>query len=100
MIIGKDIVLQREFRIDFSLQKKDETIPTQGIFVYFKKYNILEFKSLNDRLDIVLLTKYFGQLFCKKQPTPQKKRLTGGYTPREGMRKKEKGVISLTRTSP
>ena len=59
----EDIVLQREFRIDFSLQKKDETIPTPGIFSYFKKYNILEFKSLNDRLDIVLLTKYFGQLF-------------------------------------
>ena len=59
----EDIVLQREFRIDFSLQKKDEKIPTEGIFAYFKKYNILEFKSLNDRLDIVLLTKYFGQLF-------------------------------------
>ena len=58
----EDIVLQREFRIDFSLQKKDETIPTEGIFNYFKKYNILEFKSLNDPLDIVLLIKYLGQL--------------------------------------
>ena len=59
----EDIVLQREFRIDFSLQKKDETISTSGIFNYFQKYNILEFKSLNDRLDIILLTKYLGQLF-------------------------------------
>ncbi|MBC8230573.1 hypothetical protein H8E77_13580 [bacterium] len=59
----EDIVLQREFRIDFALQKKDEKIPTPGIFNYFKKYNLLEFKSLNDRLDIVLLTKYLGQLF-------------------------------------
>jgi len=59
----EDIVLQREFRIDFSLQKKDEKIPTLGIFNYFKKYNLLEFKSLNDKLDVTLLTKYLGQLF-------------------------------------
>ena len=58
----EDIVLQREFRIDFSLQKKDDTILTEGIFNYFKRYNILEFKSLNDPLDIVLMIKYLGQL--------------------------------------
>jgi len=58
----EDIVLQREFRIDFSLQKKDDTIPTKGIFNYFKRYNILEFKSLNDLLNIVLMIKYLGQL--------------------------------------
>lgn len=38
----EDIVLQREFRIDFSLQKKDDTILTEGIFNYFKRYNILD----------------------------------------------------------
>ena len=59
----EDLVLQREFRIDFVLQKICATIPIIGIFSHFKHYNILEFKSYNDALTPVLLTKYTGQLF-------------------------------------
>ena len=58
-----DLVLQREFRIDFVLQKICATIPIIGIFSHFKHYNILEFKSYNDLLTPVLLTKYIGQVF-------------------------------------
>jgi len=57
------LVLQREFRIDFVLQKICTTIPIIGIFSHFKHYNILEFKSYNDPLTAILLTKYIGQLF-------------------------------------
>jgi len=64
VLIGEeDIVLQREFRIDFVLQKIDGTIYIVGIFGYFRKYNLLEFKSINDRLDMTLVDKYIGQLF-------------------------------------
>ncbi|MBM3243157.1 hypothetical protein FJZ31_43410 [Candidatus Poribacteria bacterium] len=59
----EDLVLQREFRIDFVLQKICAAIPIIGIFSHFKHYNILEFKSYNDPLTTVLLTKYIGQLF-------------------------------------
>jgi hypothetical protein len=59
----EDIVLQREFRIDFILQKINSTIPIIGIFSHFKLFNLLEFKSYNDPLTIVLLRKYIGQLF-------------------------------------
>jgi len=64
VLIGEeDIVLQREFRIDFVLQKIDGTIYIVGIFSYFREYNLLEFKSINDRLDMTLVDKYIGQLF-------------------------------------
>ena len=64
VLIGEeDIVLQREFRIDFVLRKIDVTIHIVGIFDYFREYNLLEFKSINDRLDMVLVDKYIGQLF-------------------------------------
>jgi len=64
MLVGEeDIVLQREFRIDFVLQNIDGTIRILGIFGYFREYNLLEFKSINDRLDMVLVDKYIGQLF-------------------------------------
>ncbi|MFQ6039812.1 MAG: hypothetical protein ACE5PV_03065 [Candidatus Poribacteria bacterium] len=59
----EDLVLQREFRIDFILQKVEPTMPITGIFSHFKHYNILEFKSYNDPLTVILLTKYIGQLF-------------------------------------
>ena len=80
----EDLVLQREFRIDFdtqATQSKDfvlqtptdapeglpqkicAAIPIIGIFSHFKHYNILEFKSYNDPLTTILLTKYIGQLF-------------------------------------
>ena len=59
----EDIVLQREFRIDFILQKINSAIPVIGIFSHFKLFNLLEFKSYNDPLTIVLLRKYIGQLF-------------------------------------
>ena len=59
----EDIVLQREFRIDFVLRKIDGTIHIVGIFAYFREYNLLEFKSINDRLDMTLVDKYIGQLF-------------------------------------
>jgi len=63
-LVGEeDLVLQREFRIDFVLQKIVATIPIIGIFSHFKQYNLLEFKSYNDPLTTVLLTKYIGQLF-------------------------------------
>jgi len=64
VLIGEeDIVLQREFRIDFVLQMIDVAIHIVGIFDYFREYNLLEFKSINDRLDMVLVDKYIGQLF-------------------------------------
>jgi len=64
MLVGEeDIVLQREFRIDFVLQKIVATMPLAGIFSQFKLYNLLEFKSYNDRLTTLSLTKYIGQLF-------------------------------------
>ena len=47
----------------FVLQKVHPTMPIAGIFSHFKHYNILEFKSYNDALTPVLLTKYTGQLF-------------------------------------
>jgi hypothetical protein len=59
----EDLVLQREFRIDFVLQKICAAIPITGIFSHFKQYNILEFKSYNDPLTAILLTKYIGQTF-------------------------------------
>jgi len=63
-LVGEeDFVLQREFRIDFVLQKVEPAIPINGIFSHFKQYNLLEFKSYNDPLTPVLLTKYIGQLF-------------------------------------
>jgi len=63
-LVGEeDIVLQREFRIDFVLQKVCATIPIIGIFSHFKQYNLLEFKSKNDPLTTILLIKYIGQLF-------------------------------------
>jgi len=64
VLVGEeDIVLQREFRIDFVLQKIDVMIRIVGIFEYFREYNLLEFKSINDPLDMVLVDKYIGQLF-------------------------------------
>ena len=77
-LVGEeDIVLQHEFRIDFLFEKRDATISLLGIFSYFKKYNLAEFKSVNDPLDLVLLPKYLGQLFwwffSKKQEAKEKK---------------------------
>ena len=85
----EDLVLQREFRIDFDtqatqskdfvLQKIYATIPIIGIFSHFKHYNILEFKSYNDPLTAILLTKYIGQLFwwlyAKRQDAQKSKSL-------------------------
>ncbi len=59
----EDTVLQREFRIDFVLQKKIISILLVGIFSYFKKFNILEFKSPRDLLDFEMYRKYIGQVF-------------------------------------
>jgi len=58
-----DFVLQREFRIDFVFIKIEKTIPLAGIFSYFKMYNLVEFKSVNDAFDLVQLRKYLGELF-------------------------------------
>jgi len=58
----EDIVLQREFRIDLILVKKDESIPLEGIFSYFKEFNHLELKSINDPFNIKLLWKYISQM--------------------------------------
>jgi len=78
MLVGEeDIVLQREFRIDFVLQKIVATMPLAGIFSHFKLYNLLEFKSYNDRLTTISLTKYIGQLFwwlyAKRQEAKENK---------------------------
>jgi len=74
----EDLVLQREFRIDFVLHKICAAIPIIGIFSHFKRYNILEFKSYNDPLTTILLTKYIGQLFwwlyAKRQDAKKNKR--------------------------
>jgi len=59
----EDTVLQREFRIDFVLQKKIVSILLVGIFSYFKNLNILEFKSPRDLLDFEMYRKYIGQVF-------------------------------------
>jgi len=59
----EDTVLQREFRIDFVLQKKVVGILLAGIFSFFKKFNILEFKSPRDLLDFEMYRKYVGQVF-------------------------------------
>jgi hypothetical protein len=73
----EDIVLQREFRIDLFFEKIDEDFPIEGIFWYFKKYNLAEFKSVNDPLNLILLLKYLGQLFwwfyAKKQSAKEEK---------------------------
>ena len=62
IVAEEDIVLQREFRIDFILVKIDESIPLEGIFSYFKKFNHLEVKSINDPLNIKFLWKYISQM--------------------------------------
>ena len=62
IVAEEDIVLQREFRIDFILVKRDESIPLEGIFSYFKKFNHLEVKSINDPLNIKFLWKYISQM--------------------------------------
>jgi hypothetical protein len=59
----EDLVLQREFRIDFVFRKIVASLSLLGIFSYFKTFNLFEFKSVNDPLDIVLLRKYIGELF-------------------------------------
>jgi len=86
LISEEDIVLQREFRIDFVLQKIDVTIHIVGIFDYFREYNLLEFKSINDRLDMILVDKYIGQLFwwlfSKKGDA---KKGIGGYIRNDGV---------------
>ena len=58
----KDFVLQREFRIDFVFRKIEPLIPLEGIFSYFRTYNIFEFKSVHDAFDLSLLIKYLGEL--------------------------------------
>ena len=79
-LVGEeDLVLQREFRIDFVLQKVVPTVLIAGIFSHFKQYNLLEFKSYNDLLTTVSLTKYVGQLFwwlyAKRQDAQKNKSL-------------------------
>jgi hypothetical protein len=59
----EDLVLPREFRIDFVFEKHNTALTLEGIFVYFKHYNLCEFKSVNDPLTLLLLDKYIGQLF-------------------------------------
>ena len=59
----EDFVLQREFRIDFVLQKIKASIPLIGLFSHFKTYNLLEFKSVNDAFGLEQLIKYLGELF-------------------------------------
>ena len=64
LLIGEeDLVLPREFRIDFMFEKRDESLPLEGIFAYFRRYNLCEFKSVNDPLTLLLLDKYTAQLF-------------------------------------
>jgi len=77
-LVGEeDLVLQREFRIDFLFEKIDEDFPIESIFWYFKKYNLAEFKSVNDPLNLILLLKYLGQLFwwlfARKQAVKEEK---------------------------
>jgi len=38
---GEDVVLQREFRIDFVFHKIDPTRPLEGIFFHFKAHFVL-----------------------------------------------------------
>ncbi|MCH8290688.1 hypothetical protein IH992_06275 [Candidatus Poribacteria bacterium] len=59
----EDFVLQREFRIDFVLQKIHPDLPLAGIFSHFRTHNLFEFKSVNDSFDLVTLRKYLGELF-------------------------------------
>jgi len=74
-----DIVLQREFRIDFLFEKIDDNFPIEGVFWYFKKYNLAEFKSVNDPLNLILLDKYLGQLFwwlCGKKQAAREEKIS------------------------
>jgi hypothetical protein len=58
-----DFVLQREFRIDFVFKKINALLPLLGIFSHFRIFNLFEFKSVNDPLDLIQLRKYIGELF-------------------------------------
>ena len=59
----EDFVLQREFRIDFVFRKIEVLISLVGLFSYFRRYNLFEFKSVHDAFDLVQLRKYLGELF-------------------------------------
>jgi len=59
----EDLVLQREFRIDFVFRKIEKALLLAGLFSYFRTYNLFEFKSVNDAFDLVQLIKYLGELF-------------------------------------
>jgi len=66
----EDLVLQREFRIDFVFRNTELPIPLAGLFSYFNTYNLFEFKSVNDTFDLVTLRKYLGEMFwwlCTKK---------------------------------
>jgi len=70
----EDLVLQREFRIDFVFRKIEEMLPLAGLFSYFRRYNLLEFKSVHDTLNLTTLRKYLGELFWwlyAKQTIPE-----------------------------
>ncbi len=38
-------------------------LPLGGLFSYFRRYNLFEFKSVNDTLNLTTLRKYLGELF-------------------------------------
>ena len=52
----EDLVIQREFRIDFVFRKIEVPILLAGLFSYFRRYNLFEFKSVNDTLKLTLMT--------------------------------------------